>query len=67
MSHPLHDEILDHADALLDVAEKEMAELFAAGETERATCWVELAQHVAAGVRAIGHELHPCTEDPGGG
>ena len=63
MNHPLHDEILDHADALADIAEKEMAEAFASGETERATAWVEMAQHVAAGVRAIGRELHP-EEEP---
>jgi hypothetical protein len=63
MMHPKHDEILDHADALLDVAEVEMAEAFAAGEVARATAWVELAQHVAAGVRAIRRELHP-EEEP---
>jgi hypothetical protein len=63
MTHPRHDQILDYADALADIAEKEMAELFAQGETERATCWVELAQHVAAGMRAIGRELHP-EEEP---
>ena len=59
MTHPRHDEICDHADALLDVAEREMAEAFAAGEEQRASAWVEMAQHIAAGMRAIGEELHP--------
>jgi hypothetical protein len=26
--HPMHDQILDHAEALLDLAEREMAEHF---------------------------------------
>ena len=63
MTHPRHDQILDHADALADIAEKEMAEAIASGETERATAWVELADHVAQGIRAIHKELHP-TEEP---
>lgn len=55
----LHDEVLDAADALLAIAEREMAEAFAAGAPDRASRWVELAQHLAAGVRAVSPEIHP--------
>lgn len=48
MTHPRHDEILDAADVLTRIAQKEMAEAFAAGEAERASRWVELARHVGA-------------------
>ena len=58
----LHDQILDAADVLSDIAEREMAEALAAGQTARAERWVELAQHVAAGVRSIRPELHSAGE-----
>lgn len=47
----LHDTILDHADALMDVAEREMADAVAAGEDQRAAHWIDLAVHLAAGIR----------------
>jgi hypothetical protein len=59
MTHALHDRILDHADALSDIAEREMAEAMAAGETDCASAWVEMAEHVAAAVRAVRVHLHP--------
>ncbi len=54
----LHDEVLDAADALMDIAEREMAEAWAAGRVQAACRWLALAQHLAAGIRAVRPEIH---------
>lgn len=54
----LHDEVLDAADRLLGIAEVQMADAWADGRLEAATRWFALAQHLAAGVRAVKPELH---------
>ena len=55
----LHDQVLDAADVLMDTAEHEMARAVAAGRYDSASSWIELAHHVAAGVRAVQPEIHP--------
>ena len=55
---PLHEALLDAADTLMDLAERELADAFACGETDRAARWGELACHVAAGVRAVRPLIH---------
>lgn len=58
MSGNLHDYVLDHADALADLAEAKYAEALEAGRTEEAGRWAAMLEAVCQAVRAVRPVLH---------